>query len=334
MTAGAAKTAWSALGTTAEVVVTDAAALDAARAAVVHEVDAIDRACSRFRDDSELACVNAAQGAPVEVSRVMAHAVAVALRVARATDGLVDPTLGEDLRAAGYDRDFTEVLNASTRAGGKAGADATGARRPRPRLRLRPAAGGWRGVEVDELLGIVTVPRGVALDLGATAKALAADLAARAAHTATGAGVLVALGGDIALAGEAPAGGWVVNVADDHAARTAAQTITLCSGGLATSGTTVRRWRVGGEPRHHIIDPDSGAPARTPWRTVTIAAASCVDANGASTAALVRGADAPRWLAAAGLPARLVAVDGTVVRVAGWPASDDVVGDDREHGAC
>lgn len=315
---------WRALGTTAELVVADPAALAGARRAAERELDAIDRACSRFRPDSELALANACAGETIEVSRTFAHAVAIALRIARATGGLVDPTLGADLRRAGYDRDFSLIVRTGPVASAPAGAGAV--RRRPPFLHLRPATGAWRGVEVDELLGVVRVPRGAELDLGATAKALAADTAAQAAHTATGAGVLVSLGGDVALAGPAPSGGWIVRVGDDHADPGAdgrpAQTIALRSGGLATSGTTVRAWLQHGEARHHVLDPATGAPARTPWRTVSVAAASCVDANGASTAALVRGAGAPDWLERAGLPARLVADDGAVVRVAGWPAPE------------
>ncbi|MDW5598912.1 FAD:protein FMN transferase, partial [Conexibacter stalactiti] len=204
-------------------------------------------------------------------------------------------------------------------------------------------AGAWRRVEVDELLGVVRVPAGVELDLGASAKALAADHAARAAVVRTGAGVLVALGGDIAVAGPPPPGGWTIRVSDDHAdgggratvgldgaaARDAArgddgpaETIAIVDGGLATSGTTVRRWVAGGELRHHVIDPRTGAPAQTPWRTVAVAAASCVDANAATTAALVRGADAPRWLHSLGLPARLVTTDGAVLHVGDWPGAE------------
>lgn len=195
------------------------------------------------------------------------------------------------------------------------------------------------------------VPAGVELDLGASAKALAADHAARAALARAGSGVLVSLGGDVAVAGRPPRGGWTIRVSDDHADRDdgdrarlaahdgggdgdrarltkgegggagdgAAETIAIADGGLATSGTTVRRWVAGGELRHHVIDPRTGAPARTPWRTVAVAAASCVDANAATTAALVRGADAPRWLQSLGLPARLVATDGAVLHVGDWP---------------
>ncbi|MDW5598606.1 FAD:protein FMN transferase, partial [Conexibacter stalactiti] len=122
---------WRALGTTAKVVVTDPAALPAARRVVERELAAFELACSRFRDDSELSAVNAAGGAAVEVSRTFAHAVAVALRVARATDGLVDPTLGAALRHAGYDRDFDLLAARADPASAAAGAGSERPRRPR-----------------------------------------------------------------------------------------------------------------------------------------------------------------------------------------------------------
>ena len=70
---------------------------------------------------------------------------------------------------------------------------------------------------------------------------------------------------------------------------------------------------------HHIIDPDTGAPVHATWRTVSVAAADCTDANIATTAALVRRADAPAWLAERGLPARLVDREGSVITVGEWP---------------
>ena len=324
-----AAVSWPALGSTARLAVSDRRALPAARAAVERELAAFELACSRFRDDSELTAVNAADGAPVEVSRTFAHAVAVALRVARATDGLVDPTLGAALRRAGYDRDF-ELVAGGEAAGGAAASDAGAGSEARGAAAGDAAAPdepfAWRRIEVDELLGVVRLPAGVELDLGASAKALAADHAARAAQLRTGAGVLVALGGDIAVAGDPPDGGWSVRVRDDHRDDAVeagdaggGETIAIRAGGLATSGTTVRRWIADGELRHHLIDPRTQRPARTPWRTVTVAAASCVDANAAATAALIRGADAPRWLDALGLPARLVARRGATVHVGAWP---------------
>ena len=90
-------------------------------------------------------------------------------------------------------------------------------------------------------------------------------------------------------------------------------------GGLATSSTLGRAWRRGGADLHHIIEPSTGRPARSSWRTVSVAAASCVDANIASIAAILRAERAIGWLDGLRLPARLVRHDGTVVTVAGWP---------------
>jgi FAD:protein FMN transferase len=171
----------------------------------------------------------------------------------------------------------------------------------------------------------VRLARGVRLDLGATAKALAADRAAAAASHLTGCGVLVSLGGDIAIAGSSPPEGWRVRVTDDHRSDASApgQWITLEGGGLATSSTTVRRWPTADGDAHHLIDPSTGRPATGFWRTVSVTAATCLDANIASTAAIIRGEPALSWLRSLGLPSRLVGEDGRVRHVAGWPADGD-----------
>jgi thiamine biosynthesis lipoprotein len=291
---------WPALGTTASVAVSDRPALARARAAVEAELAAIDRACSRFRPDSDLSRVNAGAGRPVRVGELLLDAIEVALRAAALTGGIVDPTIGRALILAGYDRDFATL--------------------PHSRGRLvATRVVGWQAVSVDRARREVRIPGGVRLDLGATAKALAADRAAAAAAVAAaGAGVLVNLGGDIAVAGPAPAGGWRVRVADDHRAPpdAPAQTLAISAGGLATSSTTVRRWGAGA---HHLIDPRTGLPVVSPWRTVSVAAGTCVDANIATTAAIVLGEDAAAWLDARGLPARLVDQEGETLAVAGWP---------------
>jgi thiamine biosynthesis lipoprotein ApbE len=297
---------WRALGTTASILVVGRGAHGGARRDVEAVLAEIDGACSRFRDDSELTAVNGARGRAVHVSPVLLDAVEVALRAARVTGGRVDPTVGGALVLAGYDRDFAAVRGS--------------------RVRRRVGATrvpGWRVVEVDRAAGTVRVPDGVRLDLGATAKALAADrAAARALAHGPATGVLVNLGGDIAVAGEPPPEGWRVRVADSHLAGPGegGQELTIASGGLSTSSTTVRRWRHDGGDAHHIVDPHTGAPAAEYWRTVSVAAATCVDANIASTAAIVLGVSARAWLAAAGLPARLVTVGGEVEVTAGWPA--------------
>jgi len=298
-------TALRALGTTALVAVRRPESLDLALAELEAELETVDRACSRFRHDSELVQLNRAAGEETEVGPYLVDALEVALAAAAATDGAVDPTVGKALRLAGYDRTFSLVRL-----------------RDGHLVHVSSAPGGaWRHIEVDRKRGTARIPAGVELDLGATAKALAADRAARAAAKATDDGVLVSLGGDVAVAGDAPEGGWSVGVADDHAAPFPVHgpAVGIQSGGLATSGTCVRNWATASGRAHHIIDPRSGRPADTPWRTVSVAAACCVDANTASTAAMVVGEEAPDWLAQRRLPARLVRNDGSVVRVADWP---------------
>jgi FAD:protein FMN transferase len=137
--------------------------------------------------------------------------------------------------------------------------------------------------------------------------------------------VLVGIGGDMAIAGAAPDTGWRIRVTDDHRAglESPGQWITVRSGGLATSSTTTRRWYAGAESVHHVLDPATGASAAVVWRTASVTAASCLDANIAATATIVRGEGAVSWLESLGLPSRLVRADGTVLHVAGWPAESD-----------
>ena len=313
--ASAAGAAWEALGTGIVLRVTAPASLAAARAAVEGELAAIDLACSRFRADSELTRLNAAAGRRTRVSPLLAEAIELALRGAVLTGGDVDPTVGRALELAGYDRDWQLLEPPGSEPA------------PAPVLRARVLPG-WRAVALDRERGTVSIPAGVHLDLGASAKAWAADRAADAAASAGGCGALVAVGGDIAIAGPGPAAGWQVRVTDDHRSDASApgQSIRVASGGVATSSTAVRRWRHEGATMHHIIDPRTGAPVRGPWRTVSVAAASCADANIAATAALVRGEDAPAWLASRLLPARLAGWRGELVTVAGWPAQDEPLG--------
>jgi FAD:protein FMN transferase len=303
---------WQALGTTA-VVRSRATEPAPIRAAVQRELDAIDAAASRFRPDSELARLNHAGGMRTAVSPLFLEALKAAIRGASISRGAVDPTLCDGLLAAGYDCDWHELTPAPMEAAPPAQTRSVVARRrPEP----------WRAIELWENPPRVRLPVGIRLDLGATAKALAADRAAKAAHLAGEVGVLVALGGDISICGAPPEGGWRVHVTDDHrdGPEAPGQTISISSGGLATSSITARRWLHGGRPMHHILDPRDAEPVRATWRTVSVAAATCLDANIASTAAIVLGPLAQSWLAEQALPARFVAVDGTVVTQGGWPA--------------
>ena len=132
------------------------------------------------------------------------------------------------------------------------------------------------------------------------------------------------LGGDIAVAGPAPEGGWRIRVQDVTGSPGDPPDgpyalVAIRDGGLATSSTAARRWQRGGDVLHHILDPRTGLPAEPVWRTVSVAAGTCADANAASTAAVIRGRAALGWLAKLGLPSRLVDATGAVFTVAGWP---------------
>ncbi|MGZ6826919.1 MAG: FAD:protein FMN transferase [Mycobacteriales bacterium] len=286
---------WRALGTSVQLVVTDS--LEQARAAVEQVLADVDLAASRFRDDSEL--VRLPPDTWTEVSPLLARAVQVARDAAEWTDGLVDPTVGESLRDLGYDRTYRLVLPDG------------------PAVTVVRAPAGWQHEEVDGTR--VRAPRG--LDLGATAKGLAADLAAEAAGAVCEA-VLVSLGGDIATAGP---GAWpvlVTDTSDPDETDSSGEVVTLYGGGLATSGTRARRWTRGGRLLHHLLDPRTGMPTDGPWQTASVLADTCVLANVASTAAIVSGAGAERWLADRGFSARLVGTDGRVAHVGAWPRED------------
>jgi thiamine biosynthesis lipoprotein len=265
----------------------------------------LDVACSRFRPDPEIARIARAPGdgagmVTVTLSPLLAEAIAVALRAARLTDGDVDPTVGAALRALGYDRDFGQV------------APTAGA--------VRLAAlyvPGWPVIDLDPATRRLRLPVGVQLDLGATAAGWAADRAADRIAKELDCGVLVSLGGDTSVAGEPPGDGWRIGVRDVSGGP--GTVIAIRDGGVATSSTAARSWQRGGEVLHHILDPRTALPAAPVWRTVSVAATSCADANAAATAAIIRGRYGPGWLASLGLPSRLVAADGTVQVIAGWP---------------
>ena len=298
-----------ALGTGVQVAVTDVARVEDAMTVVMEWLTQLDLAASRFRSDSEISRLNAAAGAPTHVSPLLARVIAVALDVAAITDGIVDPTVGSAMDTIGYDRDFDAVVRAEER---------TEHSDPRP-------APGWRSVSLDRDRGVVRLESGAQLDVGSSAKAFAADETAELAQRKVGSGVLVNLGGDIAVAGTPPDGGWAIRVTDDHAATpdAAGQTVAITAGGLATSSTTVRAWSIAGAPMHHIVDPRTGLPAPVVWRTVSATGPTCVAANAASTAAIVLGDSAVAWLRRHGFPARLVARDGGVLHLGGWPDDGD-----------
>jgi thiamine biosynthesis lipoprotein len=266
----------------------------------------LDEQASRFRADSQLSWLHRAGGGLFLLGDGLAEVLGVALAAARWTGGLADPTVGGALIALGYDRDFAAI-------------DPDGGDTPA----LSAPAPGWQRVGLEGRL--LRLPPAIRLDLGATAKGVGCDRAVRAVMSAVGhvGGILISLGGDIAVGGTPPRGGWPVTVADqpDEAGSAGAQLVRLTDGAVATSSVTCRRWRRGDMVLHHIIDPATGFPAEGPWRTASVSAVTCADANAAATAVMVAGPRAESWLAGTGFPGRLVGHDGQVVRVGGWPAA-------------
>ncbi len=245
-----------------------------------------ERIFSRFLADSELNRINACTGRPVLVSALFAQAIAIALQVADETEGLVDPTVGRAVEAAGYVCDFVELESDPAPPG-------------------PPSRGAWGSLRVRGRC--VWAPPGVHLDLNGVVKALAVEdsLALLAGDG------FVSAGGDLAARGEItvslPGG----------------DTVLLKSGALATSGSVKRRWLRGGELQHHLIDPRTGRPSRSPWEQVTVCGATCLAADAAAKAAYLVGAEGPAWLDSRGLPGRFVDQGGQITVNDCWHRSLD-----------
>jgi FAD:protein FMN transferase len=296
-----AATEWAVWTTTARLVVTDQRALAPAAAMVKAHLGDVDRAASRFRPDSEVCRLASSGDTAAEVSPLLRDLVKAALSAAEMTAGDVDPTLGTVLSGLGYAGE--QPANTSPHRGA---ATITTTRRTT-----------WRDVRLRG--ATIEVPPGTLLDLGATAKAWAADRCARLVADRLDCGVLVSLGGDLCVAGPEPEDGWRILVQDGVGEP--ASTVRLSgASAVATSSTLHRRWLRGDQVLHHIVDPLTGWPADQVWRTATVAADTCLHANTLSTAALVRGHRAPDLLARAEVDARLVGSDGTVRVFGGWPA--------------
>ena len=296
MSATLAARDWDLWTSPCRIVVADVDRLDAAIAIADVLLAEVEIAASRFRPDSELLNLRAGWN---DLSPMLADLVREALTAAWLSDGAVDPTVGATMAGLGYDRTLAAV-----RAVGL------------PRLSVVPSVAGWRSLRLDG--SRLFRPADVQLDLGATAKAVAADRTAAAIADALGTGVLVSLGGDIATSGPAPDGGWQVTVQD--LPTDAPQQVTLNAGAaVATSSTAKRTWQRDGRTLHHLVDPATGAPTAGPWRAVTVVATDCARANTASTGAIVKGHKAMGWLRGLGFPARLTDEAGRVRTINGFP---------------
>jgi FAD:protein FMN transferase len=301
----AGTTRFEALGTYVHLSTRQHTELDAALELAKEILADIDATCSRFREDSDLTQVNRHPGIWVEADPLLVHAVQAACTAAEQTCGLVNPLLGAALVQLGYDRDFGLLEHQSEQ--------------PATLLGPGPGIDSWRAIELD-LGGGIRIPKDTALDLGSTAKAWTADLIATAFESHLTHGALISLGGDIGIAQPLhDAEPWAIAISEQPG-QPADQTISLASGGLATSSTRVRHWRRNGALRHHLLDPRTGLPCHEVWRTVTAIGATCVAANTASTVAIVLGDQASDWLTERGISARLVAADGSVSYLGQWPA--------------
>jgi thiamine biosynthesis lipoprotein len=260
----------------------------------------VDNACNRFRPESEISLLNATHDVDVPVSDTLALALTSALRASEATQGLCDPTVLPALLALGYDRDYDELKVVTSIA----------AQAPVVPL-------GTSAIHFDPARQVVALDAGCQLDLGASAKALLVDLVAD--DVAASGGVVVELGGDVAVRGVGPQGPWAIAVSDSLQITGHEPRISLRHGGVATSSTTTRTWRVGDRVVNHVIDPRTGSYAHGPYATASVTASDCVLANAFATAALLWGDDAGYHVAQAGWAARFVRTDGTVEFVGGWP---------------
>ena len=272
---------------------------EAALATLRRHLDAVDRAANRFRPDSEVTRLNHAAGAPLEVSVTFEEVLAAALRCAEWSDGLCDPTVLPALIALGYDRDYDELA--------EVGAARVGDPRPAP---------GVAAIVWDRARHRVALADDAQVDFGASAKAFVADRVAD--EVAEGGGVVVEIGGDVAVRGHGPDGPWAIGVSDSLVITGREERVALTSGGIATSSSATRTWRAGGVVVNHVVDPRTGGCAEGPFATATVASSSCLRANALATAALLWGEEAPYHLAQAGAAARLVRVDGTAEYVGGW----------------
>lgn len=252
----------------------------------------LERRWSRFVESSDVTRANRAGGAPVVVDEDTLAVVARALDAWRQTEGRFDITVLPALVAAGYRNSVVDGSAAPPVSEDRAG-------------RGEPTA-----VVVDYAARTLAVPVGTAIDLGAIGKGFAADVVAEELVEDGALGALVNVGGDLRVAGRPTDGDvWRVGIADPRPGATGhVACVRLGAGGVATSGTTVRRWqRDDGTTAHHVIDPRTGRPASTSVVTATVLAGDAATAEVYATMAmLLEPAVAVAELELAGLAGLLV----------------------------
>ncbi len=288
------------MGGVVDVQIVGGSADDAARVEALFA--AHERALSRFLPDSELCALNAAAGTPFAASPLLFDAVSEACGWACVTRGVFDPTVLDALEAAGYDRPFAEI------AGGTAVLD-----------RPRTQTGRWRDIAFDFDHDRITLPPGARVDLGGIGKGYTVDRAIETLPARTSA--MVNASGDLYAAGDGPAGdGWRVGVADPLAPEEDLAVIVVRDRGVATSGSSKRRWGSGDRRYHHLIDPREGMSSESDLLTVTVIASSATEADVLAKTAFLLGSSAgPRFVErTAGCGTLAVTLRGEVVMSEGF----------------
>ncbi len=252
---------------------------------------------SRFLVDSDITRANQAGGEPVVVHEDTLAVVSRALDAWRQTEGRFDITTLPALVDAGYTHSSTDHSAAPTVPGSRVGQSA------------------W--VRVDYQNATLTVPVTTAIDLGGIGKGFAADIVAEELIEAGASGVVVNVGGDLRVMGHpADDSSWYLGIEDpthppDHLAF-----IRLEDGGVATSGTTIKKWATpSGGTAHHLIDPSRGTPSATTLLTATVIASDAATAEAFATSAMMmQGPQAVAMLDSVGLAGLVVASDGQAFR--------------------
>lgn len=255
------------MGTVAEIAVRHPNETWAQRAmdAAFAELRGVDRAMSRFRDDSDVGRLNAAAaGVGIAVSAHTAEVLGRSLRWAEASEGRFDPCLGRAV----------ELWDVGRRT----------APPPAGEVRRLAGAGLHRALEVQGTVARLH-DRGAAVDLGGIGKGFGVDLAAQALKDHGIFHALVNVGGDLVALGvggdEEP---WRIGIRSPEHPDRIAETIAVSDRALATSGDYLQYFRHSGRTYHHLLDPVSGEPRRTAMRSLTVEADLCVDADAAATA--------------------------------------------------
>jgi thiamine biosynthesis lipoprotein len=297
---GMVRNRFRAMGTTVEVLLPHESVASCAHR-VRQLFDEWEASLSRFRPTSDLSRLNRTTGRPVLVSALLSAVLGAALDAAMATGGLYDPTLLAQLLELGYDRSFEQVPDV----------------RPDRPHDPQPG-GGWRRIQFNRAARVVTLPPGVAVDLGGIAKGMAVDAALRALQHEGVASAMISAGGDLGVLGLPPdASAWVLAV-EGTASR---PVVSLQRGAMATSGRTHRRWKIGQVERHHLIDPRTGEPAQSGLATATVVAGRCAQAEVAAKVAFLLGREeGARFLLERGVAGLLVDGEGTLVPVGAWPS--------------